>query len=82
MSNPEIGTTENTLQELFSRDPLKLSDQDIGVIVAKFREQRAKWNTSQAAEPKVAKAPKASKKPAITLTDADLDLLNDLEIKA
>lgn len=72
---------ENTLQELFSRDPLKLSDQDIATIVAKFREQRAKWNVAQAAEPKTAKAPKAPKKPAITLTEADLDLLNDLEIK-
>jgi len=32
------------ITELFARDPLSLSKQDIGVIVAKFRESRKAFN--------------------------------------
>jgi hypothetical protein len=32
-----------SLDELFSRDPLKLSDADITVIVVELRRQREKW---------------------------------------
>jgi len=35
-----------SLDELFSRDPLKLSDADITVIVVELRRQREKWELS------------------------------------
>jgi hypothetical protein len=82
LTNPDP-KPENTLQELFNRDPLKLTDQDLSIIVAKFREQRSKWNIAQVEEkaPKTPKVPKTPKKSSITLSEDDLSLLNDLEIK-
>ena len=32
------------ISELFARDPLSLNQQDIGIIVAKFRESRKAFN--------------------------------------
>jgi hypothetical protein len=37
-----------SLDELFSRDPLQLSDQDITVIVVELRRQREKWEATGA----------------------------------
>lgn len=60
----------STLTELFQRDPLKLSDQDIGVIVTGLRENRKFWNNE------ATKAKNAGKKvnPAAGLNIGDLDL--------
>ncbi len=44
-----------SLDELFSRDPLQLSDQDIDTIVGKLREQRLDWVAKEAQ----GKAPRA-----------------------
>jgi hypothetical protein len=55
------------LSELFDRDPLGYSDQDVAKIVARMREHQAQYELGA---PKVAaKPPKTSKK---------LDLLKDL----
>lgn len=35
-----------SLDELFSRDPLKLSDADITIIVVELRRQREKWEAT------------------------------------
>ena len=59
------------ISELFDRDPLKLSDQDIGAIVARMREAQTQYELGikapVAPKPKSAKAVKATK-----------DLLSDL----
>jgi len=59
------------ISELFDRDLLKLSDQDIGAIVARMREAQAQYELGikapVAPKPKSAKAVKATK-----------DLLSDL----
>jgi len=59
------------ISELFDRDPLKLSEQDIGTIVARMREAQAQYELGikapVAPKPKSAKAVKATK-----------DLLSDL----
>lgn len=60
----------STLTELFQRDPLKLSNQDIGVIVQGLRENRKFWT----AEETKAKASGKKVNPAAGLTIADLDL--------
>lgn len=50
-----------SLQELFDKDPLSLSDDDIERIVTELRAARAKWE----AAPK-GRAPKAEAKPLPT----------------
>jgi hypothetical protein len=37
----------DSLSELFSRDPLALSDQDISLIVQKLRRDREKWQVAE-----------------------------------
>lgn len=50
---------ETDIAELFARDPLALSDQDIGRLVDKFREMRGQYNMGNAmagsTKPKTAK---------------------------
>ena len=48
-----------TLDELFSRDPKKLSDEDIEKIVAEFRRKRVDWLVSDSQEKKRPRAAKA-----------------------
>jgi hypothetical protein len=60
------------LSELFARDPLALSDQDITEIVARMREAQAQFELG-------IKAPKAAAKPKSTKTK---DLLKDLGLGA
>jgi hypothetical protein len=43
MTNPITEADPNSLAELFSRDPLSLSDADIDKIVAEYRKQREIW---------------------------------------
>lgn len=57
-----------SLDELFSRDPLQLSDQDIDTIVGKLREQRLDWAAKEAQ----GKAPKAAK-PSQAVKNMTLD---------
>ena len=47
-----------TLDELFSRDPRKLSDAEIETMVAEFRRKRADWLVSES-QPKAPRAAKA-----------------------
>lgn len=65
------------IQELFDKDPLELTDQDLTVIIAKFRADRL--NYLQPPEEK--KAKKASTKAVATSSAPQLDLglsLSDL----
>lgn len=39
-----------SLQELFNRDPLSLTDSDIDRIVTELRAQRARWEQGQRAK--------------------------------
>jgi hypothetical protein len=55
------------LSELFARDPLGLTDQDLDLIVARMREAQTKFDLGVPVAPK---APKAKK--------ATADLLKDL----
>ena len=52
-------TPETDIAELFARDPLQLSDQDIGRMVDKFREMRGQYALGNAmagsTKPKTAK---------------------------
>lgn len=56
--------SENTLAELFSRDPLKLSDQDLETIIAEYIEKRRLFAAT-------GKAQTATKRP-VDLTELGL----------
>ena len=58
------------LSELFDRDPLSLTDQDLERIIARTRESQAQYELGGPKAP-----PKAAAKPKTTKT---LDLLKDL----
>lgn len=72
---------ETTIQVLFDRDPLELSDQDIGKIVEHLREGRARYvsGEAQAGSAKTAKASKA-KKPEKPLPEGLQLSLDDLDL--
>jgi hypothetical protein len=77
----EEASTES-LDELFSRDPLQLAEEDIAKIVTRLRAERAKWDIEQAeaaAKPPRAKAGTAAKAPKVAKVIADDNLsLDDL----
>jgi hypothetical protein len=58
--NPLSEASPDSLSELFARNPLQLSDQDIGKIVSELRRQREKWQVDEG-KPKAKKASKAVK---------------------
>lgn len=59
------------LSELFDRDPLQLTDQDIAKIVARMREAQAQFELGVKTPP-VAPRPKKSKKTEDLLKDLGL----------
>lgn len=65
-SNTLLEANPASLEELFSRDPLHLQDQDITRIVEELRRKRANWAKSEA-EGKKPKSTKAE----IKAKDAD-----------
>ena len=46
--NPLAEASSESLQELFDKDPLQLTDNDIHRIVAELREQRDRWIKAEA----------------------------------
>jgi len=61
------------INELFNRDPLELTDDDIGKIIKEFREKRAAFNSSPA-KTKKAPAPKTATQKAASKLDLDFKL--------
>lgn len=64
--SPLAEASPESLQELFDKDPLELTDHDVERIVAELREQRGRWTQAEKKGKKVA-APKS-----ISLADLDL----------
>lgn len=61
----------DSIEELFRRDPLKLSDGDVDEIIKTFREKRASWIQQELeGKPRAKRAPKA-KGPELDLSDLD-----------
>lgn len=67
--------SEDSLADLFAKDPLKYSEQDIGKIVKELRAQRVRWQQAEQGKPApgASKAPKAKPAPA-NLETGELDL--------
>lgn len=69
--NPLAEATPDSLSELFSRDPLKLQDQDIGIIVSELRRERDRWVVAEAQGKRVS-TNKQPAKPDLDLSDLEL----------
>lgn len=69
--NPLDTVDPRSLDELMSMDPLKMSDQDVDEVIARYRKERHLW-AKEDAEAKANKksAPRA---PKGTITDISLD---------
>ena len=84
MTSPSDPTTsqlaeasQEALGELFARDPLQLSEQNIDTIVFSLRKERERWAKDEASGTKGAKAHKTPSPPnpeSKKLEIADLDL--------
>lgn len=59
--SPLAEAVPESLDELFSRDPLKLQDSDLDKIIANLRAARQRWITAEASGAK--SAPRAGAKP-------------------
>jgi len=46
-STPLTEVSPTALNELFEREPDTLTDEEVGIIVSKFRSDRAKWAFSE-----------------------------------
>lgn len=72
LTTPLSEASPTSFDELFSRDPLGLSNQDISLIVAKLRKDRSLWLLAEAKGAK--RAPKAKPGEAADITLGALDL--------
>lgn len=77
VSPSDESTIPDNLDELFSRDPLSLSDDDIETIVRVQRSKRHLWaqqEITKAAKPK--RVPKAKKgdQPPLNLDDLEIEI--------
>ena len=71
-TNPILEANPAALDELFSRDPLDLSDRDLETMVSELRRMRETWDSGKPAAKTGPKAPKAPKPPVPTLADLGL----------
>lgn len=69
-------STETPIGELFARDPLGLSDQDMDAIIAKLREQRHKFVAGNVSAGKPASKKSAAQKAG----EAVLDKIGDINL--
>jgi hypothetical protein len=70
MSNPLDEAKPQSLDAIFSMDPLDLQDKDIAVIVAELRRQRVTWLAAEATGK--TRAPKAAAPKDLSLGDLEL----------
>lgn len=78
LSTAEITPTRidpKLIQELFDKDPLELSNQDLDIIIADFRQQRMDYMQPAEAKPKKASSKAKPSSPVVEVSD---DLLRDL----
>lgn len=61
-----------SLDQIFSKDPKTLTDDEVRIIVKRLEAERENWLT---AEPKASKAKKTAASPTLSLED-----LGDLEL--
>jgi len=71
--NPLAEAKSDSLEELFSRDPMGFTTQDLDRVIMEFRRQREKWTLAEAKGAKAPKQPKAAEgKKTLTLDDLGL----------
>lgn len=74
--SPLAEAVPESLDDLFSKDPLQLTVSDRALIVASLREARVRWDLAEASgkrsAPKLKATPKAAADPKINLEDLGL----------
>lgn len=70
--HPLAEATIDSLEELFRRDPLSLSDPDVDKIVDELRARRAQWAKAEAEGKTRAPRSKRAAEPATPLNTEDL----------
>ncbi len=72
-TNPLTEAKAKSLDEIFSSNPMGYSDKEAEIVIAEFREQRARWTVAEAAGKKSApKMPKTAAPTNLSLGDLGL----------
>lgn len=74
LSNALSEASPNSISELMSKDPFRLTVQDRKEIVAKLREQRVRWEAAEAAGQGKPRAARSAKTLETTSSLDDLGL--------
>jgi len=61
----------DSIEELFRRDPLKMTDADVDAVILAMREKRATWAKAEAEGKTRGRKPAAPKGPELDLSDLD-----------
>lgn len=69
---PLTQANPQSLETLFNKDPLTLTESDIEIIILKLREERARWNQEENKKKSAPKTPKTAATQNLTLGDLDL----------
>lgn len=70
-TSPLNEVEQDSLAEVFARDPFQLSQQDIQKICTELRAQRQRWQSEDSTKSKGGRAPK------VTLSSAEMDSILD-----
>jgi hypothetical protein len=83
METPLTEASPESIDELFSRDPLDLNDQEIDKIVAQFQAKRVLWNNEETLAKKEGRRPSYKKKGGVTKSKEEAKAigLDSLDIK-
>jgi hypothetical protein len=72
-SNPLAEAKPQSLDEIFSSDPLGLGEREFETVIRALREEAARWAIAEAAGKRSApKVPKEAAKPGLSLDDLGL----------
>lgn len=74
LKSPLHSAAPESLDELFSRDPLELTDQNLDQIVSHLRAQRHQWAQEEATGAKKSKAKQIKPKERVKIEDLNLNL--------
>ena len=76
MESPLTEATSTSIDELFSRDPLDLSDRDIAQIVDTFKKKRLLWEQEETTAQREGRRTRTPKQPKEAAKNISLDNLN------
>ena len=73
VETPLADVNENSLAELFAKDPLKLTDQDLTRIVNQMRASRSQWLEQEEGKKKAPKQDKTASK-SVDISQLEIEI--------